>query len=77
MNWRGGAVLETVGEFSDAFMPVASDHPDFAVEASVPMRVKQFSRFDMPIVGISGNDARQAAMLRADGLDYLENLGAG
>ena len=72
-----GAALETIGAFLDAFLPPASDHPDFAVEASVPMQIKQFSRFDMPIVGVNGSDERQTAMLLADGLDYLENLTSG
>ena len=69
-----GAVMETVGEFLAAFLPAASDNPDFAVEASVPLQVMKFNRCDMPVVGLAGNDQERVALLLADGLDYLESL---
>lgn len=69
-----GDVLSTVGEVLDLFLPAASDHPDFAVEASVPVRVMNFSRADMPIVGVAGSDEQQVVMLLANGVDYLEKL---
>ncbi len=69
-----GPALDTIGEFLDAFLPAASDNPDYAVEASVPMQVKEFCRFDMPIVGVNSNDVGRVAMLRAEGLDYPERF---
>ena len=69
-----GTAFHSIGEFLDAFLPAASDHPEFVVEASVAMQMKQFSRFDLPLLGISGNDEGQVAMFMADGLSYLERV---